>query len=145
MVGYRGCAGVTKSRDSNRSPFWVDIKWITMVKNCCVVGCSNVYKKNSGIHFYRFPCDKNKRSKCIAAVRREEWLSNANTWICSQHFVTVEKCNNPLAPNYVPLIFPNTRSPVKRKIERDAERFEQRQGTKRRRLMSTKKSNVEKA
>ena len=76
-------------------------------------------------------------------MRREDWLPNANTWICSQHFVTGEKSNNPLAPNYVPLIFPNTKSPIKRKIERDAERFEQRQVTKRRRLMSTEKSSVE--
>ena len=108
-----------------------------MVKNCCVVGCSNVYKKNSVIHFYRFPCDKDKRSKWIAAVKRKEWLPNVNTWICSQYFVTGEKSSNALAPNYVPSIFPSTKSSSKKKIERDAERFEQRQVTKRRRLMST--------
>ena len=73
-----------------------------MVKNCCAVGCSNVYRKGSGTKFYRFPSDPERKSKWIAAVRRENWTPNEHTWICSQHFVTGEKSNNPLAPNYVP-------------------------------------------
>ena len=44
--------------------------------------------------------------------------------ICSQHFVTGKKSNNPLAPNYLPSIFPYTASPIKRKFVGDATRFE---------------------
>ena len=44
--------------------------FVSMVKNCCVVGCHNVFKKNSGIQFYRFPTNPEKQSKWIAAVKR---------------------------------------------------------------------------
>ena len=54
-----------------------------------------------------------------------------HAWICSQHFVNGEKSNNPLAPNYIPTIFPQLSSPEKRKRENDEARFEKRQETKR--------------
>jgi len=38
-----------------------DWNFVVMVKNCCVVGCHNAFKKNSGIQFYRFPT--NQRSE----------------------------------------------------------------------------------
>lgn len=103
----------------------------SMVKNCCVVGCHNVFKASSGIKFHRFPKDEERRAKWIAAVRRENWTPNDNTWICSQHFVNGENSNNPLAPNYIPTIFPQLSSPEKRKRENDVARFEKRQETKR--------------
>ena len=76
-------------------------------------------------------------SKARRVVAKREHLDLQPT------FCNWRKSNNLLAPNYVPSIFPNTRSPAKRKIERDTERFEQRQITKRRRLMSTEKSIVD--
>ena len=103
----------------------------SMVKNCCVVGCHNVFKVGRNIKFHRFPKDEERRAKWIAAVRRENWTPNDNTWICSQHFVNGEKSNNPLAPNYIPTIFPQLSSPEKRKRENDVARFEKRQETKR--------------
>ena len=102
-----------------------------MVKSCCVVGCHNVFKADSNIKFHRFPKDEERRAKWIAAVRRQNWTPNDNTWICSQHFVNGEKSNNPLAPNYSPTIFPQLSSPEKRKRESDVARFEKRQETKR--------------
>ena len=99
-----------------------------MVKNCCAVGCSNVYRKGSGIKFYR-------KRKCIAAVKLENWVPNEYTWICSQHFVTGEKSNNPLAPNYVPSIFDYVSSPIKRRLENDVGQFQRRQTLKRRRTV----------
>ena len=36
----------------------------------------------------------------IVAVKRENWVPNRNTWICSEHFVTGQKSNDALAPNY---------------------------------------------
>ena len=29
-----------------------------MVKHCCAVGCHNVYEKESGVKFYRFPSEE---------------------------------------------------------------------------------------
>ena len=107
-----------------------------MVKNCCVVGCHNVFIKGK-ISFYRFPSAIKypvKRSKWIAAVKRENWVPNRNTWICSEHFVTGQKSNDALAPNYIPTIFPQVKSPAKRKLENSAAVFERRQATKRKRL-----------
>ena len=87
----------------------------------------------SGIKFYRFPTDPERRRKWIAAVRRENWMPTAYTWICSQHFITGEKSNNPLAPNYVPSVFEYVSSPAKRRLENDLDRFQRRQAMKRRR------------
>jgi len=109
-----------------------------MVKSCCVVDCHNVYKKKSGItpcSFHHFPRNLDRRERWIAAVKCENWMPNDNTWMRSQHFVTEKKSNNPLAPNYVPSIFPQTESPIKKKLEGDVVRLEQQQATKRRRTM----------
>ena len=112
----------------------VERNFVSMVKNCCVVGCYNVFKKNSGIQFYRFPTNREKRSKWIAAVKHDDWVPNDNTWICSTHFVTGKRSDNPLAPNYIPMLFPQLNSPVKRKLDKGASSFERRQATKQKRL-----------
>ena len=75
-----------------------------------------------------------KQSKWTAAVKRDDWIPNDNTWICSVHFVTGKRSDNPLAPNYVPTLFPQLNSPAKRKLEKEVSSFERRQTTKRKRL-----------
>ena len=97
-----------------------------MVKHCCAVGCHNVYKKGSGVKFYRFPSDSERRSKWIASVKRENWKPNAYAWLCSRHFVSGEKSNNPLAPNDVPTLFDYVGSPVKRGMESDMDKCRRR-------------------
>ena len=54
--------------------------------------------KAAGLTF-RFLSDPERKAKWIAAVKCENWTSSEHTWICSQHFITGEKSNNPLAPN----------------------------------------------
>ena len=115
-----------------------------MLKNCCAVGCSNVYKKGSGISFYRFPTDAERRSKWIAAVGRKDWSPMENSWICSKHFVTGTKSKNPLAPNYVPTLFKHVESPLKRRLEERVQDFERRQSTKQRRVEEAEKEKLEK-
>ena len=85
-----------------------------MVKSCCAVGCSNRASKGSGISFYRFPSDPERRSKWIAAVKRENWEPSEHSWICSAHFID-GKSDDPLSPDYVPSIFNHVPSPMKRK------------------------------
>ena len=67
-------------------------------------------------------------------MKRDKWSPNDNSWICSTHFVTGQKSGNPLAPNYVPSLFPQLKSPAKRKLENSASSFQRRQATKRKRL-----------
>ena len=105
-----------------------------MGKSCCAVGCTNRYRKGSGVHFYRFPDDKERRAKWIAAVARKNWEPTEHSWICSAHFVSGAKDNNPLSPDYVPSVFSYIKSPVKRKLEEGMKRFERVSQAKKRRV-----------
>ena len=64
----------------------------------------------------RFPTDPERKGKWISAVNREGWTPSEYSWICSEHFVTGAKSNNPLAPNYVATIFSHVESPMKRRM-----------------------------
>ena len=103
-----------------------------MVKCCCAVGCHK-YKKGSGLQFYRFPSDPERKSKWVSAVSRENWEPTEYSWICSEHFVSGSKSNNPLAPNFVPTIFKHVDSPSKRRMQSRMISFNRRQAMKRRR------------
>ena len=97
-----------------------------MGKSCCAVSCTNRYRKGSGVHFYRFPDDKERRAKWIAAVARKNWEPTEDSWICSAHFVSGAKDNNPLSPDYVPSVFSYIKSPVRRKLEDDLKEYHKR-------------------
>ena len=77
-------------------------------------------------------------------MKRKDWFPTEHTWICSEHFVSRVKSNNPLAPNYVPTIFQYTTSPVKRKLEAKLEAFMRRQLTKKRRIEESERALVDK-
>ena len=53
----------------------------------------------------------------------KNWAPNAYSWICSAHFASGEKSNDPLSPGYVPTLFAHTGSPVKRKAVGDLSRY----------------------
>ena len=55
---------------------------------------------------------------------RKDWIPNEYSWICSVHFVSGEKSNNPLSPNYVPSLFEHVKSPLKKKREHDFNTFQ---------------------
>jgi len=108
-----------------------------MVKSCCAVDCHRKFKKGSGISFYKFPSDPSRRARWIAAVRWESWSPNGSTLICSEHFASGKKSENPLSPDYIPTLFNYTKSPVRRKVLAEVENFERRQAMKRRRIHDT--------
>ena len=54
--------------------------------------------------------------------------------ICSVHFVSGAKSNNPISPDYVPSMLCYTKSPVKRKLASDLERYESKVEAKKRRV-----------
>ena len=101
------------------------------------VGCTNRFSKGSGISFYRFPTEAERRERWIAAVNRKDWAPTNYTWICSQHFVSGCKSDDPLSPNYVPSVFSFVKSPVKRKAADDLKRYERRKSAvKQKRLLA---------
>ena len=107
--------------------------YLTMVKSCCAVGCHNKYEKGKGIQFYRFPTDPERKSKWVSAVSRKDWEPTEYSWICSEHFVSGTKSNNPLAPNYVPTIFKHIDTLSKRRVQSRMVGFSRRQSMKWRR------------
>ena len=105
-----------------------------MVKSCCAVGCTNRYTKGAGISFYRFPEHKERREKWIAAIGRKDWVPGEYTWICSQHFISGEKSNDPTSPDYVPSIFKHTSNEARTKAVNDLERYDRVVHCKKRRI-----------
>ena len=73
-----------------------------MEKSCCAVGCTNRFSKGMSDHFYRFPGDPARRARWIAAVNGKDWTPNEHSCICSDHFISGEKSNDPPSPNYMP-------------------------------------------
>ncbi|KAH9377966.1 hypothetical protein HPB48_015078 [Haemaphysalis longicornis] len=76
---------------------------------CCVVpGCSKRSGANllSAIRSFRFPKDPSRRAAWVQAVRRDKWLPNDRSVICSTHFITGCPSQDPTHPDYVPSIFP---------------------------------------
>ena len=117
----------------------LSVKSNSMGKACCAVGCSNRFVKCSGIHFYRFPQDAERKSKWIAAVVRKDSIPNEYSWICSVHFVSGEKSNN---PDYVPSLFEHTKSPLKKKRTHDMNRFRSTLEVKKRKLEESEKRDA---
>ncbi len=113
-----------------------------MGKSCCAVGCTNRYSKGSGIHFYRFPRDEERRAKWVVAVARKNWAPSEHSWICSAHFVCGLKSDDPLSPDYVPSVFAHTKSPAKRRLEEGVKRFERVSLAKNRRVESGDKQEA---
>ena len=109
------------------------------MKSCCAVGCTNRAKKGSGLCFYRFPTDVERRRKWIAAVKRKNWHPSVHSWICSAHFVSRQKSDDQLSPDYVRSIFNHVSSPVKRKRIKDLEAYGRRKKSRTTRLAAAAK------
>ena len=80
-----------------------------------------------------FPADQQRRAMWVAAVKREGWEPTEHSWLCSAHFVSGSKNNDPLSPDYVPSIFSHVRSPRKRKAEQDLRSYTRRKEARRKR------------
>ncbi|KAK0151943.1 THAP domain-containing protein 4 [Merluccius polli] len=75
---------------------------------CCAVGCNNSRKRNPGMIFYSLPREKERRYKWLATIRRDLWTPTSNTLLCSEHFLSGAKQDNPLSPDFVPSLFAHT-------------------------------------
>ena len=61
-------------------------------------------------------------------------MPNEYSWLCSAHFVTGAKSDDPLSPDFVPTLFSHVESPIKRKAKRDLVRYERSREVKTRRI-----------
>ncbi|XP_021353122.1 uncharacterized protein LOC110450162 [Mizuhopecten yessoensis] len=91
-----------------------------MRKSCCVSGGTSNKKKNPGFQFFIIPSEKNRRAKWLSAINRaflneDGTVNNSKGWsppsahcyVCSAHFISGEKINDPRHPDYVPSVFPH--------------------------------------
>ena len=95
---------------------------------CSAVGCNNSTYRDGprGIKFYRFPTDTERKKKWISLVNRTEpngsrWNPGTNSRLCSEHFFSGKKSEEPDNPDYQPSIFPTHH--VKPKTPSDLARF----------------------
>ena len=91
-----------------------------MVKSCCAVGCLT---KGSSQSFYRFPTENDRRRRWISAINRKDWRPTQYSYVCSAHFVSGKKSDDPVSPDYVPSMFKHVGSPFKRKRVSDYQKY----------------------
>uniref|UniRef100_A0AAQ4S001 THAP domain-containing protein 1 n=1 Tax=Gasterosteus aculeatus aculeatus TaxID=481459 RepID=A0AAQ4S001_GASAC len=105
-----------------------------MVDNCCAPGCTKKRGKNKGTSFYRVPKNAERRAKWISAIKRARSKQNkTERWdppavgfcLCTDHFISGRKSDNPLSPDFVPSIFNYVPSPEKRKKKIETGSFQQ--------------------
>ena len=65
--------------------------------------------------FLPIPTDSCRCSKCIAAIKRKDWQPSEYSLVCSAHFVSGKKSNDPLSPDFVPNVLTYMHSPHKQK------------------------------
>ena len=94
-----------------------------MHEECCAVGCVNRLTKGSSLSFYRFPTDNDRRRCWISAIKRKDWGPTQYSYVCSAHFVSGKKSDDPVSPDYVPSMFQNVSSPMKRKRASDYQKY----------------------
>ncbi|KAG5264187.1 hypothetical protein AALO_G00273140, partial [Alosa alosa] len=124
-----------------------------MVDYCCAPGCQNSRgkTKTKGKSFYRIPKDPERRNKWIAAIKRargvlnktERWEPTSNGFrLCSDHFISGAKSENPLSPDYIPSIFEHTSTAEKKRRNMLLDTFSRRQKAKRQRRAQPEKSSA---
>ncbi|KAJ8391023.1 hypothetical protein AAFF_G00096440 [Aldrovandia affinis] len=75
---------------------------------CAAVGCYQKQTRGSYVKFYIFPRDTVRKKRWVAAVKREGWTPASHSKLCSMHFITGRRSDDPLSPDYVPSWFAHT-------------------------------------
>ncbi|XP_060767310.1 THAP domain-containing protein 1 A-like [Neoarius graeffei] len=114
-----------------------------MPESCMAYKCHNRRGQKSGRKFHRLPWDPDRRAKWIAAISRADPNNKNKAWVptgkndhwrlCSDHFISGKKGNDPTSPDYAPSIFAHTSTPLKRKRKREMETYTRREQSKKQR------------
>ncbi|XP_022103184.1 THAP domain-containing protein 5-like [Acanthaster planci] len=94
-----------------------------MVTSCCAVGCTNRKTRNSKLHFYtipkrKTPFEQRRRQLWLEAISRDNWPEQQvnKAFLCSAHFISGKRSDDPENLDFVPSIFNFTSSqPYSRK------------------------------
>ncbi|XP_041965645.1 THAP domain-containing protein 1-like isoform X1 [Alosa sapidissima] len=103
---------------------------------CCAVGCNNSKSNKDGHTFYNIPKNKERRQKWIAAIKRDQWTPTEHSRLCNEHFITGQKSENPLHPDYVPSLFAYLKPGERQRKINSYSKFEQTQAVKRKRSLT---------
>ncbi|XP_065665610.1 uncharacterized protein LOC124814176 isoform X2 [Hydra vulgaris] len=83
-----------------------------MPDSCCVVGCANRRSFTKFSSFYRISNghstkEFNRQQLWLNALHRENWPDKMikNARVCSKHFVSGKRSDEPNHPDYVPSVF----------------------------------------
>ena len=66
-----------------------------MVKSCCAVVVQTDTLREVIYRSTAFPVDPVRRSRWVAAIKRERWEPNEHSFLCSAHFVSGKKSQDP--------------------------------------------------
>ena len=76
-----------------------------MSVSCCTVDCTNCFTKGSGVVFFVFPVDPERKKKWINAISRNKWEPKSHDRLCGEHFVTGRPSKETTNVDCVPAIF----------------------------------------
>ncbi|XP_014677799.1 PREDICTED: uncharacterized protein LOC106817631 [Priapulus caudatus] len=113
-----------------------------MGKVCVAEGCHKREDFSPELHFYRIPKDKERRAKWLAVINRKNWTPTEHDRLCSSHFISGEKSDHALSPDFVPSIFAYVKSPAKRRKVKALDDFNRRQAMKKRKIDSANQSTA---
>ncbi|KAJ8261920.1 hypothetical protein GJAV_G00159990 [Gymnothorax javanicus] len=100
---------------------------------CVASGCHQKSKRGSYVKFYSFPRDPVRRNRWISAVRRAGWTPASHSKLCSMHFITGRRSDDPLSPDYVPSWFAHTTTLEKERSMAAMRRYKRSQETRQKR------------
>ena len=77
------------------------------------MNCTNRFKTGSGIGFYVFPVNEDKRKAWIRAVSRDKWQPKPSDRLCGAHFVKGRPSKDPNDIDFIPTIFEDKKRRVR--------------------------------
>ncbi|XP_042372931.1 uncharacterized protein LOC121966929, partial [Plectropomus leopardus] len=118
------------------------------MSSCCVAGCTNRRIKCSKVKFYRIPAatfrQRKQRQLWLNAIGRKDWTEVVikNARVCSEHFISGEKSDDPRSPDYVPSIFKPASPPKERRERMQLDAINRKQKKKLQRRQQAEKSSA---
>ncbi len=98
------------------------------------MGCTNRHSKGTSLSYYHFPVDPVRRGRWIAAIKRANWRPTEYSFVCSAHFVTGKKSQDPISPEFVPSVIKYIDSHAKKRKLNDIKKYSNRKSQLRRKI-----------